>query len=84
MITFSDSTNLWRLLTEYEPLKEGTHEKYKFSLDRSQQSTKNFRNFKKNRTFASFQMRKSHQAEIQPERPAAHARKCARFIYPLN
>ena len=65
-------------------LKEGTHGKYEFSLDRSQQSTKKVRNLKKNRTFGSFLMQKLHQSVIQSERPAAPARKFAHFIYPLN
>ena len=60
-------------------LKEGMHEKYKVSLDRSQQSTKDFRNFKKNRTFTSFQMRKLHQAEIQPEPPAGKCQEMRSF-----
>ena len=49
----------------YLLLKEGTHEKYEFSLDRSQQSTKKVRNLKKNRTFGSFLMQKLHQSVIQ-------------------
>ena len=65
-------------------LKEGTHEKYEFSLDRSQQSTKKVRNLKKKPHIRIISNAKITPVSNSIERPAAPARKFAHFIYPLN
>ena len=65
-------------------LKEGTHEKYEFSLDRSQQSTKKVRNLKKKPHIRIISNAKITPVSNSIERPASPARKFAHFIYPLN